>query len=447
VRIVIKIWGVLAASILIASAVAQQIVISPLRIVVNPRPAFDVNVWVDRDETGDETPVYLGGEEIRFSVQVSEDAYVYLFNLRSDGQIQQILPNRFDRAGQDNFLPAGEIRSFPPAGARYAFLVEPPDGLERVLAVASKRELSTQELAEFQHDAEFATARMDDEQFARALSIVVEPVPQQEWVTDTALFYVGEPPAVAEFGTLRIETTPSDALAFVDGRFVGYTPTTVDARPGERAIRVEHPHYDDFETTASVVGGETRWVDATLREPQRRGALVVSGNVGGARVLLDGEEVGLLADGSGELRVPDMSAGQYQLRVTAPGFHDAVQTVTVHADETSIAHVRLERIEREPVTDDDAIFRHLELRPYPGASIQRTREELDTVHLRFETSDPLDIVYEHFHAQFRDWDRVVLDTRPNRVTAEYRRGGTTLELDLYRLGQSGVYELTVEAIE
>jgi hypothetical protein len=438
--------SILATLMLVTTAFAQGPVISPLAIVINPQPAFDVEVWVDRDETGAAAPVYDVGEEIRFGVRVSDDAYVYLFNLRSDGQIQQILPNRFEPEGRDNFLRAGETRTFPPAGARYAFQVEPPHGLDRVIAVASQRELPTQDLVAFERGAEFATGRMDEEQFARALSIVVDPVPQREWVTDTALFYVGERPARPEFGTLRIESTPPDAAAYVDGQFVGYTPTDFHVRPGEHVVRMEHPEYRHFETTASVRGGETHQLRAALREPVRRGALVVTGNVGGARVFLDGEQVGRLADVTGELRVDDVSAGRYPLQVTAPGFEDAEVTVTVRADETSFVDVDLHRGELAPRADDP-VFRHVQLEPYPGAPIQRSRQEPDGLHLRFEATDGLDAVYEHFHAQLAAWERVVLDIRPNRVEAEYRRAGARLELSLRRLGASGVFDLEVVVSE
>jgi hypothetical protein len=440
----VKRSSMIAALMLLAAAIAQQAVISPLAIVLNPRPAFDVNVWVDRDETGAERPGYQVGEPIRFGVQVSEDAYVYLFNLRSDGQIQQILPNRFDRAGEDNFLRAGESRTFPPDGARYSFQVEPPEGLERIIALASKRELSTQELVGFQADAAFATGIMEEGQFARTLAAIVERVPQEEWVADTAAFYVGDPPERPEFGTLQIESTPGDARTFVDGEFVGYTPVVFDVRPGERHIRVEHPEFRDFEATATVEGGDAQRVSAALREVPRRGSLLVIGNVGGAIVTLDGEEVGRLADGTGELHVPDLPPGEYHVRVSAPGFQTVEELVAVRADESSVVQVWQGRVEAEaPPRPDDAVFRHVELQPYPGAATSRIREEVDRLEVTFDTADDLDAVYGHFHQQLADWRRVVLDVGPDRVMAEYLRADARLRLDLHQLDPRGRYELSV----
>ena len=434
---------VLLAFALLAATAAQEPVISPQAIVVNPRPAFDVDVWVDKDPTGDNTPVYRVGEEIRISVRVSEDAYVYLFNVRVDGEIVQILPNRHDEAGGDNFLRAGETRTFPPEGAAYVFNVAPPRGLDKVIALASKRELSTRELADFREDPNFATGAMEEEQFARTLAIVVRPVPQDEWVTDTALFYVGQRPARQEFGTLQIRSTPSDAEAFVDGEFVGYTPVDFGTRAGERQVRIEHSGYRTFETTVSLEGGEVRRVSATLSEVPRRGSLLISGNVGGAQVFLDGAAVGRLADGSGELHVRDLNAGEYRLRVTAPDFESVEKTVRIRAGERTFAQVRLSRVVREP-TPDDVIFARLQLRMYPDASIRRLQEEPDKLEVEFETGDNLDAVYEFFHRQLEGWRRVSLDFRPNRVTAEYRRGAAEVELELRQRGRSGRVDLTVE---
>ena len=58
-----------------ATAAAQDtqdnVVISPQSIVVNPSPSFDVEVFVDKDTSGEATPSYNIGESIRVGVSVS----------------------------------------------------------------------------------------------------------------------------------------------------------------------------------------------------------------------------------------------------------------------------------------------------------------------------------------------------------------------------------------
>ena len=114
---------------LLGTVFAQDnVVISPQSIVVNPSPSFDVQVFVDKDTSGDAAPVYNIGESIRVGVSVSEDAYVYLFSVHSDGTIEQILPNGL-ADGSNNFVSGGSTRYFPPRDARYTFDVAGPQGL------------------------------------------------------------------------------------------------------------------------------------------------------------------------------------------------------------------------------------------------------------------------------------------------------------------------------
>ena len=120
---------VLLLALFASFAFAQKdIVISPQSIVVNPLPSFDVEVFVDKDTSGETIPTYEIGEAIRIGVRVSEDSYVYLFNVRSNGDIQQIIPNRLDDTGRRNFVEAGTTRYFPRQDARYTFNIAGPRG-------------------------------------------------------------------------------------------------------------------------------------------------------------------------------------------------------------------------------------------------------------------------------------------------------------------------------
>ena len=178
-----------------SASLAQRVEFSPQAIVVNPVPSFGVDVWVDRAPDRDGVPTYGIGEPITVGVRSDQAGYVYLFSVSARGEVVQILPNRFAE-GRDAFLAAGETRYFPPAGARYEFAVDAPGGLAKVIAVASQEPLDTRTLASFNSERDFlATSRQGEESFARALAIVVRPLPQEAWVTATAQYHVGERPA------------------------------------------------------------------------------------------------------------------------------------------------------------------------------------------------------------------------------------------------------------
>ena len=258
---------------LLAFGFAQDgAVFSPQSIIVNPIPSFEVETFVDKDDSGQRVPSYEVGESIRIGVRSSEDAYVYLFSVKSDGQIRQILPNEVDSFGRDNYVRADETKYFPPTDARYSFEVGGPRGLDKVLAVASLEPLDTSEL-EFESDSNFGTMSASEGDFAETLSVIVRPLPQDTWVSDTALFYIGGRPETQRYGTLDITSSPEGARAYVDGRFVGYTPVRYGTTSGEHEVRVVVDGYDDYVTTVDLRGGETREVDAGLGRTQRTGTV------------------------------------------------------------------------------------------------------------------------------------------------------------------------------
>ena len=131
-----KIASLLLLLALLGLTAAQTIVLSPRGIVVNPLPEFEVEVFLDKDPSGEASPGYQLGEPVRIGIFVSEASYIYLYDVKPDGTITQILPNRFDAFGANNFLSAGETKYFPPQGARYSFNIDGPGGLSKVIAVA-----------------------------------------------------------------------------------------------------------------------------------------------------------------------------------------------------------------------------------------------------------------------------------------------------------------------
>ena len=327
---------------LVVSAHAQGVRFEPRAIVVNPAPSFGVSVSLDK--AGD-VPSYVVGERISISVRSDRDAYVYLYSLQPDGSVTQILPNRFD---DENYLRAGETRTYPPRNAGYVFNVEAPTGLSRVVAVASLRPLDTRQLARFESGAAFATSDLGQSGFQSAFRIVVEPIPNSSWVTSTAYYDVvrggGNGTNVPAQATLAIDSEPRGADVYLDGRFVGTTPLRVGTQPGRRTLRIEARDYYAFQSTLQLSPGESRRVDARLEAIPRTGTLVVRANVGGAQLFLDGRSVGTIPSGSGILRLPQLDVGEVELTLVAPGYETVVTRVNVRAGE--VREVRLEQRRR-----------------------------------------------------------------------------------------------------
>ncbi|WP_309572676.1 DUF4384 domain-containing protein [Deinococcus sp.] len=167
--------------------------ISAQSIIVNPIPTtLSVKLWVNRDPYGTGTPDYRVGESISISARVSEDSYVYLFNINPDGTTDQILPNRL---GGGNYVRAGQIRTFPSASDNFQFNIAGPYGLNKVLVLASRTQLNLGQLSSYSGGSAFATVKPQNPgRLAQALSIVVDPIsqpaPQQDWTSDAVQYNV-----------------------------------------------------------------------------------------------------------------------------------------------------------------------------------------------------------------------------------------------------------------
>lgn len=318
----------------IIAAFAQGVRFEPRAIVVNPSPSFGVTVFLDKSG---EVPSYRVGEEIRISVRVDRDAFVYLYSLQPDGTVTQILPNRFD---DEHFLRAGQTRTYPPSGAGYVFNVEPPTGLSKVVAVASTRELQTQELARFQSGQSFATSDIGERGFQSAFRIVVNPVPQSGWVTATTYYDVtrggsSQPTTPAE-ATLAIDSDPRGADVYLDGRLQGTTPLRATSQPGRRTLRIERDGYRTFETTLRLSPGESRRVSADLERVPTTGTLRFESSPDGADVFVNGR-----FQGTTPIAAQDVQPGTYDVTFERSGYTPERRSVTVDRGQSQTVSVRL----------------------------------------------------------------------------------------------------------
>jgi len=314
----------------LSAGVMAQGRITPQSIIVNPVQT-DLKVDVTLSKNGD-NPAYTIGQPITVSVSVNQDAYVYLFSVKASGGVDLILPNRF--SGGENFLKAGETRTFPPQGAKFSFTVDGPAGQEKVLAVASRNKLDIDQIATFKGAKPLAETNVQvrtQENLARALSIVVEPVPAADWVTSVASYRVVAPAPTT--GTLLINNLPVGATVFFDNATVGQVGTTFTLTPGKHSVRIVLEGYRPFTGTVTVGAGKTSTFQPQLVVVPLEGSVTVRSGAVGALVFVDGQQVGKIgADGT--LSLKKLPAGDHELVVVATGGRSVVGTFTVTAGQT-----------------------------------------------------------------------------------------------------------------
>ncbi len=383
-----------ALGFLLAGAALAAPELSPQGIIVNPVPTdLQVRVWVNKDPAKTGNPVYQIGERIQVSVQVNQEAYVYIFSVKSTGEIGLILPNAFD---QNNLLRAGETRTFPPAtGARYSLDVGGPEGQDRVLALASRQPLSLAQIANIQ-TGQVNVQGADN--LARALSIVVTPLPERDWVSNVAFFIVGRAavtpvqPVQPGTGTLSVNSTPSGAQVLVEGRVVGSTPINLVLRPGRVDLELRLGGYQVFRTSAQIRPGETTVINADLTPVVQNGLLQINSNPQGAQVLVNGRVVG-----NTPLNLT-VQPGRYDLELRLGGYQGFRTSVMVGNAQTVPVNVNLQALRGAL-----EVFTNVEARIFlDGREVGQTRGGF----LRLEDVEPGNVqlvaLAPGFRAEVRD---------------------------------------------
>jgi len=79
---------------------------------------------------------YLVGSTLKISFQVSKALYVQVYIINSSGELSLIFPNPYQ---PDNFLQPNQVYQIPPANAEFTLDINPPKGMDRIVAFASSK--------------------------------------------------------------------------------------------------------------------------------------------------------------------------------------------------------------------------------------------------------------------------------------------------------------------
>ena len=144
---------------------------------------------------------------------------------------------------------------------------------------------------------------------------------------DTLIAAVREASA-AVTGELVVVSSPN-AEVYLDGEAQGWVGAqgelAVKSRPGAHRLKVSLAGKKDFEQNLALAARQTTRIEARLGDLQ--GSIRLRTHAG-ASITLDGASRGS-ADTNGELVLPNVPPGAHELRVSAPGKKEYLQSVTV----------------------------------------------------------------------------------------------------------------------
>ncbi len=210
-----------------------EVPVVPQGIIPVPvEPGIVVSLTTDK-------ATYAPGDALKLTFTLNRDAYVYLYNLTSDGKVKLLVPNRYL---QDPRFPAGK-HTLPTPG--WTLRVTEPEGTEYLQLVATELPLSFYEAKAFEGDAFLLFA--DPARFAAQLQTLLVG----RWGTAWTRFRVHRPRA-----TLGVTTSPRGAAVWVGGTYIGTSPVSTVVAPGRIRVRIEKDGYETKSIDLTVVDGE-----------------------------------------------------------------------------------------------------------------------------------------------------------------------------------------------
>ncbi|HVV85508.1 MAG TPA: PEGA domain-containing protein [Kofleriaceae bacterium] len=149
-----------------------------------------------------------------------------------------------------------------------------------------------------------------------------------------------KPVAKPKNGTIVVDADVPDATVLLDNNPVqGTTPVVItDVVEGLHVIEVRKDPAVPWKQTVQVTAGEQAKVRAELKATLggQGGTIRVLSNVAGAKVFLDGNDMGAVP-----LDIKDVKGGEHVLEVKAPGYQDHEERITINDGQAMVLKLDL----------------------------------------------------------------------------------------------------------
>ncbi|MBN2733357.1 MAG: PEGA domain-containing protein [Methanomicrobiaceae archaeon] len=157
---------------------------------------------------------------------------------------------------------------------------------------------------------------------------------------ETLNYYMTLNPTGPTTGSIYVTSSPSNAMVYIDGTYVGNTPQQSSGySAGYHNVEVRKSGYQNWASSASVTAGATANVYASLVAVESYGTISVRSTPSGASVYLDGNY-----QGQTPTTVSGVVKGAHTIELNKAGYNEWVGQVTVYAGQTSTIYPTLQAI-------------------------------------------------------------------------------------------------------
>uniref|UniRef100_A0A7C6AER8 DUF4384 domain-containing protein n=1 Tax=candidate division WOR-3 bacterium TaxID=2052148 RepID=A0A7C6AER8_UNCW3 len=186
---------------------------------INP---VNLDIWLDKDDY-----TFYPGDRIKIFFKADRDCYVSIYDIDAGGRESILFPPQ----GENGYIKKGKVYELPPPDADYDYEVTGPEGIERIIILASTEE--PPELG----DSEGV--------FKKEIELSIE-----------------EP----EPAKLRIISNPPKCKIYIkevksgDRVYIGKTPRTIVLKPGEYIVEIKKWGYQTMKRRITLEPDEKRRV-------------------------------------------------------------------------------------------------------------------------------------------------------------------------------------------
>ena len=144
---------------------------------------------------------------------------------------------------------------------------------------------------------------------------------------------------------LTIRSTPEGAKVFIDEKtkIAGQTPMKARLEPGTHKLYIEKKGFEPLEKTLEMRPGQPLVLDFELRPVEEFGEVQVVADVDGARIFLDGKNIGI----SPFRETAKVKVGKHQVILEKQGFYRYLVTVEVPKGRIALVNANLRELESQ----------------------------------------------------------------------------------------------------